>query len=621
MSTQKNQEFDFWKIVESKIWREKISFGSIPLSRVDTDTVRACVLMHAMTVRDLLPSHPCRSDSNMIRWCVTNVRKGVQIYGNCPKELVSRLRKVEEPISFNCFKRSWGDSWSSLGMSDFISVFIDMLTAFLYCPSGENFRALNTILCFNARLTLSDVDFSVEALKKYLDVEDHLQRVEGNDNADTIQGMNLIMREWFSDYYPGPLRPRHGPGGVSEAGRTSLWVKYDLLHTTPMINHLIAHTGTDPLEVFPVAPIIRKPHPSRVHFVPKGIDSNRTICMEPVIHQYIQQSILSDLMRYFERHGHLRHVIKLRDANQNCNLAQRAYAENFATIDLSSASDTVSWSLVKDLFAGTRILPGLWCSRSRETVLPDGVVIASRKFAPMGSALCFPVECLVFACVCEYVVRNFRRKRDKFSYSVYGDDIVIRGQYATKVCEILTNLGFIVNTDKSFLSGSFFESCGGEYFTGIDVTPLRLSRRFRHETELQYHPGVIEGLVDLANRASIAGLFTMRRWLILHLLGLPSRLQPYFSGDGKGGLYSPTPTNFHLVSRVNLDLQEDEFRFGYTRIVRVGDEFQWEYQRYFHWWAVSVSSRIEILPNIYLPRIASLLATSKSWESKWDFVS
>jgi hypothetical protein len=104
------------------------------------------------------------------------------------------------------------------------------------------------------------------------------------------------------------------------------------------------------------------------------------------------------------------------------------------------------------------------------------------KFAPMGSRTCFPVETIIFAAICESEIRRITGKPARSTdYQIYGDDIVVRTEYYTAIIKRLTELGFIPNLGKSFgnSEGHFFrESCGGEYYDGVDVTPVRIPRNF-----------------------------------------------------------------------------------------------------------------------------------------------
>ena len=123
----------------------------------------------------------------------------------------------------------------------------------------------------------------------------------------------------------------------------------------------------------------------------------------------------------------------------------------------------------------------------------------------MGSAICFPTQCIIFTAVCLYAaiavcsqedtgvrvipqseIRKFIRTRlwnrrspnSPFTWKleppvVYGDDIAVDSRTTDCVISTLSRLGFTVNRSKSFTgSQSFRESCGVFAFEGHDVTPV-----------------------------------------------------------------------------------------------------------------------------------------------------
>jgi len=56
------------------------------------------------------------------------------------------------------------------------------------------------------------------------------------------------------------------------------------------------------------------------------------------------------------------------------------------------------------------------------------------------------------------------------SVRVYGDDIIIPTDMVSEALRSLTAYGFVVNRHKSFWNGKFRESCGGDFYDGIDVS-------------------------------------------------------------------------------------------------------------------------------------------------------
>jgi hypothetical protein len=136
--------------------------------------------------------------------------------------------------------------------------------------------------------------------------------------------------------------------------------------------------------------------------VPKDFKGPRLISAESTVTQYLQQGQMKKLMQYIDSHPILSRSIKLRDQTFNQKKAKTAYDDNACTLDLSNASDTVSTCLVWYLLSDLPVLRRqLMSTRSdymfyRGDKPRDHKLVKLVAFAPMGSAVCFPVETLVF---------------------------------------------------------------------------------------------------------------------------------------------------------------------------------------------------------------------------------
>jgi hypothetical protein len=144
---------------------------------------------------------------------------------------------------------------------------------------------------------------------------------------------------------------------------------------------------------------------------------------------------------------------------------------DIATIDLQDAIDRVSLSLVEYLFGGTKLIKPLKALRTPMSVLPSGEVVHLRKYAAMGSALCFPIEALCFYSLLEGI--TFFADDYKPVMYVYGDDIIMQTKHLDLLLHCFTSLGLRVNEDKCCYTGFFRESCGGEFFKGQEVTYIK----------------------------------------------------------------------------------------------------------------------------------------------------
>jgi len=100
----------------------------------------------------------------------------------------------------------------------------------------------------------------------------------------------------------------------------------------------------------------------------------------------------------------------------------------------------------------------------------------------MGSAVCFPVEAVVFTTIAiagilesRNLPLNMRSVRMILAdVAVFGDDIIVPVDTAPRVALYLEAYGLKVNRRKSFWTGRFRESCGTDAFQGEEVTPTYL---------------------------------------------------------------------------------------------------------------------------------------------------
>lgn len=219
---------------------------------------------------------------------------------------------------------------------------------------------------------------------------------------------------------------------------------------------------------------------NKVAFVPKTAVTHRTIAIEPLMNIYAQLGLGTVMRRKLRRVG-----IDLDDQSPNQRAAKLgSMTGSLATIDLSSASDTVSRELVRLL------LPDGWYScldlvRSK-IGLYEGEWLRYEKFSSMGNGYTFELETLIFWSLMFAVCTELDIDT---SVLVYGDDIVVPVAAYDLAEEVLSWAGFSFNKAKSFHTGPFRESCGKDYFNGIEVRPF-----FQKEI-----PNGVETLFRLAN--------------------------------------------------------------------------------------------------------------------------
>lgn len=219
--------------------------------------------------------------------------------------------------------------------------------------------------------------------------------------------------------------------------------------------------------------------------VPKDFRGPRIIAMEALEKQWIQQGQRRVLVRRLESHSLTRGYVNFASQDVNRRLALRSSQDgNYATLDLKDASDRVSVALV-DSIIGSPANEYLHASRSRTVLLPGGSEIPLRSFSPMGSAVCFPLESLIFYALSLSAVylnssptslwpSDRELKKLLGTVYVYGDDLVVRHDHAMAVIDALTSVGLVVNSGKCCIAGRFRESCGVDAYNGQEIQPVRI---------------------------------------------------------------------------------------------------------------------------------------------------
>lgn len=365
--------------------------------------------------------------------------------------------------------------------------------SYLDCPEGVNrYRNDNQAVCFlkKFRDLPTQIDTAQVALEKFLECEQkcaqvnlHIRSVLDNyaeDNHDVYLSSLLRSAKEYCKRVLGRLpefpRGGFGPGATIES--SDYPTKYVTAYDKIAFKTTCTRQWDDMMDCFLTETPLWKPmtevHPNkfvdvvrgnRFTTVPKTAKTDRPICIEPGLNMFCQKALGSVIRSRLRENG-----LDL-DNNQAIHAALAATASqdgNLSTIDLSSASDSISYELVKAL------LPEDWFNalvhwRSPLTQLPDGNWLRNEKFSSMGNGFTFELETLVFASL----VTAAGGIIGGDSY-VYGDDIIVPDTLAYRVLYHLSLCGFTANEDKTFITGRFFESCGADYFLGQPVRAVYL---------------------------------------------------------------------------------------------------------------------------------------------------
>lgn len=279
-----------------------------------------------------------------------------------------------------------------------------------------------------------------------------------------------------------PFRARHGTGSVSTGElpheKAVFQRYYHDLHTVFPYGDYFVYSWGHYADTFDVKSLEEFRHgTAKVVLVPKDSRGPRLISCEPLEYQWIQQGLRRQLEKAIDECPLTHGRINFRNQAINRDLALRGSAgEPWVTLDMKDASDRVTLALIKLLFPE----PWLTCllaSRTPATVLPSGEVHTMRKFAPMGSSLCFPVESLVFwSLSIAAIMRTHALTASQASTLMYvfGDDLIVRREVYATVLQHLPLVDLKFNESKCCVAGSFRESCGCDAYKGVDVTPLRV---------------------------------------------------------------------------------------------------------------------------------------------------
>lgn len=256
---------------------------------------------------------------------------------------------------------------------------------------------------------------------------------------------------------------------------------------------------------------------NRFHFVPKQNDISRLICVEPSLNVFYQLglgTLLSNRLRSFFK-------IDLNCQQEvNRELARRgSLDESFATIDLSSASDSMSLRMLREVLP-TDFYRWLVLLRSPKGELRRSVgsfeasTVALHMVSTMGNGFTFPLQTMLFACIVNAAHRFRSNPSDPDRlvsphFSVFGDDIVCPKFLVKDVLRLIEILGFEVNPLKTFTEGLFRESCGYDFIKGYNVRGFYVKKL---ETQ-QDRYAVINGLNLWCSKTGVILRRTLQRLL------------------------------------------------------------------------------------------------------------
>jgi len=246
--------------------------------------------------------------------------------------------------------------------------------------------------------------------------------------------------------------------------------------------------------------------------VPKDSDIGRTICPEGAINMWAQQGIRHLLeARMLSLWG----IDLSKQADINRLLAKEGSCHGaFATIDSSSASDCVSRNMLKECIP-QHMFKVLDFFRTPIAKVQN-TFVTLHMMSTMGNAFNFPLQSIIFCAAIRAVYRQAGLKPTRCdarapNLGVFGDDLICVAKWAPRVLRFLEALGFMPNRLKTFIDGPFRESCGADYYNGVNIRGVYIKRL----TTPQDFYSAINGLL---------------RWSSLHEIPLVNTLRFLYTG-------------------------------------------------------------------------------------------
>lgn len=468
---------------------------------------------------------------------------------------------------------------SHLGMNDFVgcdAIRDDVLRPEFWPESPEAYRVASQLFNLHTRVT-SKGDGAAEenAWKKFMRVETRCRRMNRKvrylqwnphrcrsvlgpilGSADVLGRIRRTISDVLGPFSPSVYenilkRGRFGPGStISTTQSAKTAPPYKFLESPTFTSGCLPIWRDWIFKNYPGSSVFgdldlgipsrvsvkgRAVPGCRIVFVDKTSTSKRTIAIEPSANIVLQLGVHEYLCTRLEKFG-----VDLSDQRRNRSMALSASASGSeATIDLSSASDSIAYLLIRWLF------PRQWwefLDRLRSPIaLYKGKEIRLEKFSSSGNGLTFVLETILFFALTK-VACDVSGGTD---YSVYGDDIILSSSSALLLMEWLRRLGFSVNPKKTFVVGPFRESCGLDAFDGVDVRPAMPKDTLSGIVRvIAYHNHLWKrGFVDLCDEVSKS---------------IPERLRvfgPETHLDENGYLFSSNALQLQAHRVWNSDLQ------------------------------------------------------------------
>lgn len=432
--------------------------------------------------------------------------------------------------------------------------------------------------------TYSTRELEAMAIAKFLETQERVSLVDLNnlctEHKVILQLARLYVSKLLGPYCPVEHRSlcrfgRKASVGVRardacEAARWEVpltgssdqisWFASDLRPDEPWSRYLRNQVDSD------VKSIYREIDSLKLTFVPKTYKSLRAIMPNSTIGTYMSYGLGEMIRKRLKRGGY---DLKTLQERHKAIARSASVHKQWVTADLSSASDSITDPLVRALF------PQDWyeilCqSRIKKVTLPNGNTIDSETFCTMGIGYTFPLQSLVFLAMLKAVEAFYYGRFDKRLISVYGDDMIYSSRMHQQVVGFFTAVGFVINLDKTFHDVYFRESCGGDYYHGVDVRPFQPENGSTFVTKRSYEAVLYKYINTLLMRWSEHELTLTLEYLVSEFIAagiFPKKVPSDYPDDS--GIKCPTLRHWKFLDGVKCaepkHMSHGRFRFFFLR--------------------------------------------------------
>lgn len=318
----------------------------------------------------------------------------------------------------------------------------------------------------------------------------------------------------------------------------------------------------------------------RVSFVPKSFKALRSVKPATLLGGFYTLGLGAVLTERLKREG--LDIRRLQELHKRW-AQESSVTRKLVTADLSAASDSITAELLR------RLLPSAWYRAVMRGVVYNYQFSGSEQVkrlssvATMGDGHTFPLQTLVFYVLIK-AIGELAGARGR--YSVYGDDLLYPRRIHTRVAEVLPRLHFKLNMDKTYATYLFRESCGGDYYRGVDVRPFSPEAEYVLLSRSKYAEFLYKSRNGLTRRWDPAEIAETLVWIDSELEkvhGLLLQVPPSYP-DG-AGVKVEKPLKDPKYAPVGYSRTTQCFVFDYlrrmpdTRVVISQTPYYWEFLR------------------------------------------